>query len=260
MGLFDLPAPLFAALDNLMGGLPAYPRLLIWATLTGIISMALYWLCSAQEKTGAAKERAIEARRRMAAYDGTEFDEMWPLAKESLVASGKHFGIVLGPALLSSLPALAIIVWISNAFGYTLPEPGDTVDIYTEPATALVGIGRAEDGSTGVSGDPEAGIYQVVYPAADQSTAIATTSAEVLVTLPLKAAIPVVHKQAWWNSLISNGNGYLDDSGPVEAIYFDLRPQEFLAFGPSWIRGWEFSYFVLLIIVSLVIKVAFRIH
>ena len=252
MGLFDLPAPLFSAVDNLMGGLPAYPRLLIWATLTGIISMVLYWLCSAQEKTGAAKERALEARRRMAAYEGTEFDEMWPLAKESLAASGKHFGIVLGPALLSSLPALAIIVWISNQFGYTLPQPGETVAIYTEPATALVGLASA--------GEPDDGTYQVTYPQPGQSTAITAASEEVLVTLPLEAAIPVVHKKVWWNSLIANGNGYLDNNQSVEAIYFELQPQEFIGIGPGWIRGWEFSYFVLLIIVSLVIKVAFRIH
>ena len=75
MGFFDLPAPLFTALDGLLGGLGAYPRLLFWAAFTGAISMFLYWLCSAQDKVGAAKERAIAARKAMAGYEGTEFDE-----------------------------------------------------------------------------------------------------------------------------------------------------------------------------------------
>ena len=77
---------------------------------------------------------------------------------------------------------------------------------------------------------------------------------------PVFRVVPVLHKKLWWNSLIGNPNGYLDDDHPVEAIYFELQSMEFLSFGPGWIRGWEFSYFVLLIIVSLVIKFAFRIH
>lgn len=246
MGLFDLPAPLFTALDSLMSGLPSYARLLIWATLTGIISMALYWLCSAQGKTAAAKERAVKARQMMAAYDGTEFEEMWPLAKESLIASGIHFGIVLGPAVLSSLPALAIIVWVSGVFGYKLPQPASMLQAYSVSAEQI-GAGEQTD-------------YAIAYPAAGDSLQIEADNGEVLATLPLEAPVPVIHKRAWWNSLIGNPNGYLPDEYATEAIYFDLTSTEFLSFGPGWIRGWEFSYFVLLIIVSLGIKFAFRIH
>jgi hypothetical protein len=246
MGLFDLPAPLFTVLDNLMSGLSAYPRLLIWSTLTAIISMALYWLCSAQNKTAAAKDRAVRARTAMAKFDGDEFGEMWPLAKESLGASGIHFGIVLGPAVLSSLPALAIIVWVSGVFGYQLPAPGSPVQAYSVTATQL-------------EAGPE-NSYSHTYPTAGKSLDIIAANGELLTTLPLQGPVPVVHKRAWWNSLIGNPNGYLPADYEIEAIYFDLTAQEFLDFGPGWIRGWEFSYFVLLIIISLGIKFAFRIH
>ncbi|MCP4002278.1 MAG: hypothetical protein GY727_15320 [Gammaproteobacteria bacterium] len=249
MGFFDLPAPLFTALDNLMNGLPSLPRLLIWSALTAVLSMALYWLCSAQDKVASAKERALVARRKMAAYQGTEFDEMMPLAKESLIASGKHFGIVLWPALLSSLPALTIIVWVSAQFSYTLPQPGSSLNIYTDPAVELVGISLTADNT-----------YTATYPDANGAYAIVTTNGEQLVTLPLSAPVPVVHKRQWWNSLIGNPNGYLADALAIDAIHFELPTIEYLAIGPSWIRGWEFSYFSLLIIVSLGIKVVFRIH
>jgi len=252
MGLFDLPGPLLSSLDALFSELPSYTRLLIWATLTAIVSMLLYWLCSAQGKTAAAKERAIAARRKMAAYEGHEFEEMWPLARESLAASLQHFGIVLGPALLSSLPALVIIVWVSNQFGYILPQPEEAVDVYTVPATELAGLRPVREADTSV--------YQVRYPEADQTVAIATTNGEAVTELPLQGPVPVIHKRVWWNSLIGNPNGYLADNHSLDAIYFELRSQEFLSFGPGWIRGWEFSYFVLLILVSLGIKVAFRIH
>jgi hypothetical protein len=249
MGLFDLPAPLFTALDNLMIGLPALFRLLIWATLTAILSMALYWLCSAQDKVAAAKERALTARRKMAGYDGTEFDEMMPLAKESLVASGRHFGIVLWPALLSSLPALMLIVWVSGQFGYSLPQSGSSVAVHTDPAAQLAGVSATADN-----------VYIVTYPASDTTYSVVAANGEELATLPLTAPIPVVHKRQWWNSLIGNPNGYLPDEYAIEAIYFELPAIEYLSIGPGWVRGWEFSYFALLIIVSLGIKVIFKIH
>ena len=249
MGFFDLPAPLFTAIDNLLNGLPILARLLIWATLTAVLSMALYWLCSAQDKVATAKERAVIARRKMAGYQGTEFDEMMPLAKESLLASFRHFGIVLWPALLSSLPALAIIVWGSGQFGHTLPQAGSSLNIHTDPPVELVGLTATADN-----------IYTATYPEDNGGYAVVTTNGEQLATLPLSAPIPIVHKRQWWNSLIGNPNGYLADELTIEAIHFELPATEYLPIGPGWVRGWEFSYFSLLIIVSLVIKVAFRIH
>ena len=211
--------------------------------------MGLYWLCSAQDKVETAKERAVIARRKMAGYQGTEFDEMMPLAKESLLASGRHFLIVLWPALLSSLPALAIIVWVSAQFSYTLPQPGSSLDIHTDPAVELVGLAALSDN-----------IYTATYPEDNGAYSIVTINGEQLVTLPLSAPIPIVHKRQWWNSLIGNPNGYLADESTIEAIHFELPGIEYLSMGPGWIRGWEFSYFGLLIIISLGIKVAFRIH
>jgi hypothetical protein len=252
MGIFDLPAPLFTALDNLISAVPDYPRLLVWGTLTAIISMVLYWVCSAQDKVAAAKQQAIAARKKMAGYDGTEFDEMLPLAKESLVASGRHFGIVLWPAVLSSLPAVAIIVWVSGQFGYLLPEPGTELITYTHPALPLTGLAQ--------SGGATENRYTLSYPQAGETRDIVAANGELLTTLPLTAAVPVVHKRLWWNSLIGNPNGYLPDEYATEAIYFELSSPEHLSWGPGWVRGWEFSYFMLLIIISLGIKFAFRIH
>ena len=132
MGLFDIPAPLFTAIDNLLDSLPAYPRLLFWACTTAGVSMALYWLCSAQDKVAGAKLRAITARKHMAAYKGTEFDEMWPLAKESLAASTRHFIVVLVPAILSSLPALTLMIWVSNHFSFNT-DSDSQVNVWSVP-------------------------------------------------------------------------------------------------------------------------------
>lgn len=260
MGFFDLPAPVFTALDNLMGAVPDYPRLLVWAALTAIISMTLYWVCSRQDKVAAAKQRAITARKNLAAYDGTEFDEMLPLAKESLLASGRHFGIVLWPAVLSSLPALAIIVWVSGQFGYLLPQPGIALIAYTHPEFPLENMQRADLEQAAPVAGSEAARYTLTYPPADETRDIVAANGELLTKLPLAAPVPIIHKRTWWNSLIGNPNGYLPDDYAIEAIHFELSSAEYLGWGPGWVRGWEFSYFMLLIIVSLGIKFAFRIH
>jgi len=249
MGLFDIPAPLYTAIDSLIDFIPLYGRLLIWAGVTGVVSMLLYWLCSAQDTVEAAKQRAITARRAMAGYEGTEFDEMWPLAKESLAASGKHFLIVLLPAIISSLPALTLIIWVSGNFSYTLPQTGQRIQVQSTPAASLAALPRDLDGG-----------YLIDWPAIDNPVAVNSLESETLFALPLAYTVPVVHQKLWWNSLIGNPNGYIPTGASVQEVSFTLPRIEDLHIGPGWIRTWEFSYFTLLIICSIAIKVAFRIH
>lgn len=251
MGLFDLPAPLFSAIDSLLGFLPVLARLLFWSVITAIVSMALYWLCSAQAKVEAAKQRAITGRKEMAGYQGHEFSEMWPLAKESLAASGKHFLIVLVPAVLSSLPALTLIVWVSNNFSYTLPQAGADITIQTTPEMSLAGLSIDAE-------RPDS--YRALWPATETPLTLVSLADESLIALPLLAPVPLVHKRQWWNALIGNPNGYLAADSSVQDISFDLPRIQYLSIGPAWARTWELSYFLLLILCSLGIKVAFKIH
>ncbi len=241
MGFLDLPAPVFSAMDGVLGMLPAFLRLSLWAVITAVISMFLYWRCSAQEKVGRAKERAVTARKKMATYDGHEFDEMWPLARESLAASAKHFTVVLGPAVLSSVPALMLIIWVSNHFSYTLPEAGAMISLEATPENALA-------------------LKQIDWPGDNSPVEVQDSGGKPLFSLPLPAAVPVVHKKAWWNSLIGNPNGYLGEDASAAEVRLDLPRVSYLNFGPGWVRTWEFSYFLVLIICSLGIKVTFRIH
>lgn len=250
MGLFDLPAPLYSGLDGLLEFLPPYARLLLWSTFTAILSMALYWLLSAQEKVGAAKQRAVSARRAMAGYQGTEFDEMLPLAKESLSASGSHFLMVLVPAVLSSLPALTIIVWVSNHFSHALPEPGTVVGYSSSPENTVQA--SVNDGS-------ETGAGTLLWPDANAALQLLDTGGTSILALPLDYAVPVVHQRQWWNWLIGNPNGYLPEQSAVREITFAFPETQYLGIGPGWMHGWEFSYFSLLILISIGVKFLFRI-
>ncbi len=245
MGLFDIPAPLLTAVDNALDFLPPLLRLLLWALVTGVLSMVAYWACSAQGKVATAKATALNARVALSSYEGHEFSELWPLIGESLSASGRHFLVVLGPALLGSLPALFVIVWVSNQFGYSLPPGGAAVQITATPAMKLE--------------TAPAGGSQMIWPATGETTTVRTTSGVPLVELPLPAAVPVIHKKLWWNTLIGNRAGYLADDAPVEQLQVDLEPQRFVTLGPGWLQTWEAPYFLVLILSSLAIKFVFKI-
>ncbi len=247
MGLLDLPAPLLTAFDAALGLLPPLARLLLWAAITGAVSMLCYRACSAQEKIAAAKREALTARRALNAYAGHEFAEMWQLVGASLRASGRHVGAVFGPALLGSLPALLIIVWVSNQFGYRLP-----------PAEANLAITASPDPGLQLPRDGDH--YVARYPVADTTLAIVTTDEFTLTTLPLAGAVPVIHKKQWWNTLIGNRAGYLEPAAPVDELRMGLEAQRFHSLGPAWAQSWEAPYFLALIITSLGIKFIFRIE
>ena len=58
VGLFDLPAPLFAWLDGLLSGLaPPTLRLVLWGLVAAALSMGIYWLLSPQERIARAKAK-----------------------------------------------------------------------------------------------------------------------------------------------------------------------------------------------------------
>ncbi|MDQ3796891.1 MAG: hypothetical protein M3294_04805, partial [Pseudomonadota bacterium] len=64
MGVLDIPAPLFAWLDELIGQLvPPGVRLVLWGVIGAAVSMGLYWLISPQEKIKRNAAKSIEARR-----------------------------------------------------------------------------------------------------------------------------------------------------------------------------------------------------
>jgi hypothetical protein len=253
MGFFDLPSPAFAWVDQLLQLLPPTLRLVLWALIGASLSMYLYLKMSSQEKIGDLKTQATAARKKLSAYDGTEMDEMMPLAMNVLKLSGKHFYVVTGPAILSSLPALCLIVFISNAYGYIFPDAGSTVEISATPVDATLSIDSdtAQRSETG---------YQVVWPGEGQSLNISDASGSLLVTLPAPAPTPVIHKRQWWNSLIGNPAGYLDEDAAINELFLAMPEHRFIGIGPSWIQTWEFTFFIALLIFSLGIKVVFKIH
>jgi len=249
MGIFDVPAPLLGWLDGHASSFASPTiRLILWGLISAAFSMGLYWLLSPQEKIAETKAKALEARRALDSYDG-EFSGAWPRIDEMLRLSLKQVGIVTLPAVLASLPILCVLVWMSTAYGHYYPQRDAHVEVRTFPQQIEA---RWMAGS---KIPPQEPILPIELPHVEILGALD----DVVAIIPVPAPVPTVHKRQWWNALFGNPAGYLPDDARIDRIEIDLPSQEFLPFGPGWMRSWEFLYLVVLLLASIAIKVGFRI-
>lgn len=239
MGIFDLPAPLFAWIDQVISGVASPTlRLVFWGLVAAALSMGLYWLLSPQGKLNDVKIRALEARQKLNAFDG-EFADAWPMMRSMLGLSLKQLGMTTMPAILASIPVLALIVWLGTAYGYSLPADGEPVGVQMTPAAEA--SAEVRKGEVASDGNPP-------------RLVVTDAGGDVLSEISLEAPVPTIHKKQWWNTLIGNPLGYLPDDGEIEAIAFDLPEIEYLNFGPGWLRPWYVLFFTILVLGSLAIK------
>ncbi len=254
-GIFDLANPLFAGLEStLLDSVPALARLVIWALAASILSMGLYRLLSPQGKIKKTGERATELRKKLAVYDD-EFDGLPPLAMALLWASGRHFFLILGPAIAASIPILFLLSWIDQSYGDRLPAPGDIIAVEIAPATAVT-TWSSSNGVERLSSHA----WQVRWPTGQEPLSLRESNGATALKLPLAHAVDILHKKLWWNYLFANPNGYLPDTSSLDYVSIDLPTRGFLEIGPDWARGWEATFFCVLILASLAIKFLFRVH
>jgi len=249
MGIFDLPAPLLGWVDAGLGLIaPPTLRLIVWGLIAGVGSMALYWLLSPQEQIAGAKRAAARARQALDAHDG-EFADAWPLIRDLLGNALRQLRLVLWPAVVASAPAICLLAWLSSTYGYGFPSPPEAVGIKTSPEQL-----RAElvppMWSPLAAPAPAGTTHRIVL--ADQS-------GNVVSTIPLAVPITTIDKRHWWNLLIGNPAGYLPDDAGVERIQLDLPAEQYLPFGPLWLRAWYGVFFAALLASSLAIKLWARI-
>lgn len=270
LGVLDLPGLLFGIInDLLLVALPLWVTLVFWAAVSGWATMWVYRAVSNQQALAALKPQIKAVQQKLAKYDD-EFSGLIPLIRENFRLSGRQIGLAIGPALLAGIPVLFVLVWGSNVYGVHFPESGQPVNVAVEserwPRSADdwewtgfgpgVGMEIAALHLPSAVGDPLR--WRVAWPQA--SARLTTVEGEVVIELPPDVAVPVVHKRQWWNLLIGNPAGYLEPDNPAEAIQLALPAYRFVPWGPDWIRGWLFVYFVVVISVSLGFKSYWRVH
>jgi hypothetical protein len=202
-----------------------------------MISLAIYWRLSAQERIRRGRIEIEQARRRLDAHDG-EWDEAKSLLGQLLRSAFSQVGRVGWPSVVAGLPLLSLLTWLGGSYGYTFPEPGAEPAIRTQPA------GLEPQWLAGNCASAESTCPHIVIREGEFSVA----------EIHLAAPVPVVHKWRWWNALLGNPAGYLPSELAVESIQIDLPAREYLALGPQWSRAWWVPFFTSLIAASLMLK------
>ncbi len=247
MGFFDLPGPLFAWVDgHVLGFLPPLARLIVWAVIGAVVSMALYWLLSPQERITRLKARLTDAQRALDAHEG-EFREALPLIGATLRLALRQVAVVTVPAVLASLPLLFLLVWVYGAYAHAFPVPADQVNVQVTPARFQA--------RWGASADPPGSANS-----ARPLLTITDEGGHVLDRITVPAPVGAISPHRWWNVFFGNPAGYLPADGPVQRIDMDWPERIYLPFGPRWLAGWEAVFFLVLVVCSVVIKFAFRIQ
>ena len=253
MGLFDLPAPIFGAIDDILAmALTPILRLIIWGILAGWLTMVVYGFFSDQGKIGRLKAQQKKQQKKIGEFDG-EFAELMPLIRHTLALGFRQLGLALGPALLATIPVLFIIIWVAGEFGYETPTARSEVLLTAEPVTSDILW------STTTEVRITEGGWVINWPSKGESLTM-NDDHQLLLTLPLEHDIPIIHKKRWWNLLIANPLGYLPKDGKTDVIHINLPEAVIIGSGPSWIHGWMFSFFITFLLSSMLFKHLLRLH
>jgi len=256
MGLFDLPAPVFGAIDDVLAlAISPVLRLVIWGIFAGWLTMVVYRIFSDQERIGELKAKQKNQQQEIAEFDG-EFTELMPLIRHTLALGFRQLGLALGPALFATVPVLFIVIWVAGEFGFQAPTAGSEVLLIVEPATSDIHWSSTTEASITKSTTNENG-WVINWPSKDQSVTMSDDHQPILI-LPLEHDIPIIHKKRWWNTLMANPLGYLPEDGKTDVIHINLSEAVIIGSGPDWIRGWMFSFFMVFLLSSIGFKLLLR--
>ncbi len=246
MDWLEIPAAALGWLDAQLSAI-ASPmlRLIIWSAVAGTLTMLLYKLLSPQRRIVAAKAELADAQQRLNRFDG-EFAEAWPLMRGMLGSAFKQLGLVSGPAIAALLPMVLLAAWMAQTYGYAFPEQAAPVTVRTAPQQLQAHWIP-----------PETRVDGATNPA---RVALEDGDGRMVGELEVQAPVPVIGKRTWWAAMAGSPLGFLPDELPVERVELDLPRREFIGWGPSWMRSWEFLFFTVLTVVALGVKRLFHIH
>ena len=251
MGLLDLPGIAFDVVEAGFAAvsLPAWLRIVVWSTISGSVGLWLYRRYSPQTRIADVRSQIAAAQSELATYDG-EFDGLMPLIGRQFRLVFTQMRLTLGASLIAGLPILLMLPWLSNQYSHDIPTPGTLVALCAEPAQT---IGTLRANTELAPLEERLGCRTITWPTAARAIVLRDAH-QALLTLPLEHAVPIIHQREWWSALIGNPLGYLPEQSGIHTLRLNLPDQTILGWGPPWMRGWEFSYFLGVLVVSLLLR------
>lgn len=116
---------MIAYADTLLAGfMSPLPRLILWGTLSGAISMAIYACIAPKQKMTACKACQKEVRAKLLQHEGS-FGELRTLIRQDFYLSLALCAFAIPAVIISFLPAAGILYCLLPAYeSVTLPSPG----------------------------------------------------------------------------------------------------------------------------------------
>jgi len=254
MGLFDGILSLFSGIDGMVAGvIPEVVRLVLWGAIASILSMAIYFLLSSQEKIIRLKSDIAKARNDLINYED-DFKRIWHPVFRLIGLSLKQVGYSIIPTIAGALPVILLIIWVGMAFNFPPLEKNAVVEIAIHPSSASI---RLENGSSKL---PAADGGTLVWIGGNDPFKVIDSDDRVVAVFPLAVSSPELSKRKWWNTLFGDPNGYIPDDSPVEKIEINIPKNYYLPFGPDWMRSAEVVFILTVLVCSLSIKFIFHIQ
>ena len=259
LGLFDLCSPALSIIDRVLGdtlGLAPVWRIAIFAAFAAVSSMLLFKRLSNQAELAVLKQKMAAIHNELASAEA-EVGMLGKLLRRNLALTGRRLWLSLWPALLASIPVLFLLAFCSTRFGAEASEPGSR--IYVTPEEYEVSPSRFQWLGVNAQWDARKAAWTFYQPETGQN---ATLMLDGLAQLVLPTAMPasVIHKKRWWNILLANPAGYLDEKASIGLFFINAPTQTIIDWGPGWMRGWAFAFISFLVLFSVISKIIWKIH
>jgi len=257
MAFFDILTPVLSLFDDMIEPFTnAFIRLVFWAGIAASISSVIFKKLSNPKKISALKVKLKIMQDQLNQHEG-EFTELKKLAINTIKLSMERMVLTFIPALLASVPVIFLLTYLSNRYELQQPTAQEVVPITINwenlDTNNTVSV---FNGNVLIKRED---VRSIIWPEKDQVFRLIdnTTNLEVLMfPSPISS---VIHKKQWWNSLIGNPAGYLDEDSQITNIQFNYQQQEIISFGPKWIRGWLFIFFFMTLVFSVAFLFIFKI-
>jgi hypothetical protein len=218
----------------------------------------MYKWISNQARIADIKRQLLSSRQQLNEFDG-ELAELWPLLGHNLSLAGRQLGLTFFPAIAASVPVIFILIWMSSLYDALPPQVGAKIRVEAvADETHQVSPTHWDGGD--VEKMNEKGVWQIAWPSEKQPMRLIDSDGITLLQLPGTASVSTVHQKRWWNLLTGNPSGYLPSPGDIDEVHIGLRGEEFMSFGPAWLRSWLTLFFGVIVITSLTLKFAWRLH
>lgn len=243
---------LFNVADVALSDFASLPlRVIIYGMVAGLLTMLIYRRTSDQHGIKRLKQELKEVRSAMMAVDPDNSKEFFRLSKLNLSLAFRFLGKVIVPVFASGLIVILIAVWLEIQFGHAIPPAGSTIKVTAVPEATVSTALPATDGNSGKI--PATCLIDCILYADGKQVYQGSLAAP---------PMAVVTKRLWWSGLLENPAGYLDENAPVDSLHFDFQPRRLFVNDslPDWMLGWEFTFFLSLFLVALLLKFVLRIH